>query len=375
MDLAGLKIAITGAFTTMTRKQAQAQLEALGAHVTGGVSSKTQLLVVGERAGSKLAKAKSLGIPIWDEQRLIAELSGEAEAPSSPPLTTLAEIDTLTLAQRIEVRELSDFPPELVPHFVTLARARFERAPRFITDVLEHWRDEPPFTTAQGVSAENLCHAFTTEALGSCESVGSYEVCVFSSQGTPIRTMISTNASNNVSFVLDQRGVLRFEFSDLDNHGCLESIAITALALVAREGDSIGELKASGVIGRVHRYTGGSVSGGYFERRLYGDTYSGGMFNGLMHGKGTWRSASGEIYKGAFKKDLRHGKGKYTAADGSVSEGQWHEGRLLDPGEQPPAPPPPSGAQLARQREAEELRLREERRAARKKKKKRKKKR
>ena len=49
-------------------------LENLGAKVSGSVSSKTSVVIVGESPGSKLAKARELGIETWDEARLLEEL-------------------------------------------------------------------------------------------------------------------------------------------------------------------------------------------------------------------------------------------------------------------------------------------------------------
>lgn len=58
----------------MSRNDAKAEIEALGGKITGSVSKKTDLVIAGEAAGSKLAKAEELNIEVWDEARLISEL-------------------------------------------------------------------------------------------------------------------------------------------------------------------------------------------------------------------------------------------------------------------------------------------------------------
>jgi len=65
--LEGKKIVVTGTLTKYTRDEITEKIEALGGDVTGGVSSKTDLLIVGEDAGSKLKKAKELGVEIITE--------------------------------------------------------------------------------------------------------------------------------------------------------------------------------------------------------------------------------------------------------------------------------------------------------------------
>ncbi|WP_028389715.1 NAD-dependent DNA ligase LigA [Bacillus cihuensis] len=72
---AGKTIVLTGKLHQLTRSEAQGKLEALGANVAGSVSKKTDLVVAGEAAGSKLTKAESLGIEVWSEEKLIEELT------------------------------------------------------------------------------------------------------------------------------------------------------------------------------------------------------------------------------------------------------------------------------------------------------------
>ncbi len=71
---AGKTIVLTGTLEHYERKELSDILESMGAKVTGSVSSKTDLVIVGEDAGSKLDKAKELGIEIWDESRLLTAL-------------------------------------------------------------------------------------------------------------------------------------------------------------------------------------------------------------------------------------------------------------------------------------------------------------
>lgn len=72
---AGKTVVLTGKLHQLTRNEAKEKLEALGANVAGSVSKKTDLVVAGEDAGSKLEKAESLGILVWDEERLIEEFN------------------------------------------------------------------------------------------------------------------------------------------------------------------------------------------------------------------------------------------------------------------------------------------------------------
>ena len=67
---------ITGALESMSRDEARAALEALGAKVSDSVSKKTTGVIVGENPGSKVAKAEKAGVPILAEDDLKKLLAG-----------------------------------------------------------------------------------------------------------------------------------------------------------------------------------------------------------------------------------------------------------------------------------------------------------
>ncbi|USD41857.1 NAD-dependent DNA ligase LigA [Vibrio sp. SCSIO 43135] len=71
LPLAGKTVVLTGSLSQLTRSDAKAALQALGAKVTGSVSKKTDILFAGEAAGSKLTKAQELGIEVRSEQDLL----------------------------------------------------------------------------------------------------------------------------------------------------------------------------------------------------------------------------------------------------------------------------------------------------------------
>jgi DNA ligase (NAD+) len=74
--LEGVSVVLTGSLAKWTREEASAQLAALGAKVSGSVSKKTRYVIAGAEAGSKLDKARALGVPVLDEAGLKQLLAG-----------------------------------------------------------------------------------------------------------------------------------------------------------------------------------------------------------------------------------------------------------------------------------------------------------
>ena len=79
MDVVGKVVVLTGRFSVMTRKQASAALADRGAVISKSVNASTQILFVGEKAGSKKAKAERLGIPIHTEAELMTLLASGSD--------------------------------------------------------------------------------------------------------------------------------------------------------------------------------------------------------------------------------------------------------------------------------------------------------
>jgi DNA ligase (NAD+) len=77
--LTGLTFVLTGTLPTLSREEAKARIEAEGGKVAASVSKKTSYVIAGTDAGSKLAKAEELGLPILDERGLVQLISANRE--------------------------------------------------------------------------------------------------------------------------------------------------------------------------------------------------------------------------------------------------------------------------------------------------------
>jgi DNA ligase (NAD+) len=86
--LAGKTFVLTGELSSFSRKEAGEKLEALGAKVSGSVSKKTNCVIAGEAAGSKLRKAQELGVPVLDETQFLT-LIGDNQAAKMEVLELL----------------------------------------------------------------------------------------------------------------------------------------------------------------------------------------------------------------------------------------------------------------------------------------------
>ena len=81
--LQGLTFVLTGTLPTLSRDEAKALIESAGGKVSGSVSRKTNYVVAGQEAGSKLDKARELGVPVIDEAALQTLLRHGPEQPPS----------------------------------------------------------------------------------------------------------------------------------------------------------------------------------------------------------------------------------------------------------------------------------------------------
>jgi hypothetical protein len=86
-DIKGKTVVLTGEFRKLKRAEGKAKLTKLGARMTDSVSSKTDLVFAGADAGSKLDKARALGIPVLDEAALLAVIAGKAIPSAGGPAT------------------------------------------------------------------------------------------------------------------------------------------------------------------------------------------------------------------------------------------------------------------------------------------------
>jgi DNA ligase (NAD+) len=77
LPLAGLTVVLTGSLSAMTREAASAALQELGARLSSSVSKRTSYVIAGSEAGSKLTRARELGVTVLDEAGLGALLRGE----------------------------------------------------------------------------------------------------------------------------------------------------------------------------------------------------------------------------------------------------------------------------------------------------------
>ncbi|MDD2741259.1 MAG: NAD-dependent DNA ligase LigA [Rhodocyclaceae bacterium] len=116
--LSGKSIAVTGTLPTLSRDEAKSIIESLGGKAADSVSKKTFALVAGDAAGSKLAKAQSLGIPVYDEAWLLSLDAGTAKEekvrPEAVEAQRIQSEQAATPRPTWDTRTEQTFPAELI---------------------------------------------------------------------------------------------------------------------------------------------------------------------------------------------------------------------------------------------------------------------
>lgn len=100
---------LTGTLPTLTRDEAKDRLIAAGAKVSGSVSKKTDFVVAGAEAGSKLEKAQTLGVKVIDEETLLAMLEGGVSSEKLV-VTPEAEEEEKAAEGAVSTQDASDTP-------------------------------------------------------------------------------------------------------------------------------------------------------------------------------------------------------------------------------------------------------------------------
>lgn len=86
LRFAGMTFVLTGSLTRFSRDEAKTEIEKRGGKVSGSVSKKTSVVVAGENAGSKLDKARSLGIEVIDEGSFVSMLNTDVKSAGEKEL-------------------------------------------------------------------------------------------------------------------------------------------------------------------------------------------------------------------------------------------------------------------------------------------------
>jgi len=104
-DWAGKRVVLTGSLEGYTRSELKEVLQGLGARVTGSVSARTDLLVAGANAGSKLAKARELGVKVLNEAELRERIEGGMRGSGEPePETATGHSEAAAASENAETR-------------------------------------------------------------------------------------------------------------------------------------------------------------------------------------------------------------------------------------------------------------------------------